>query len=387
MESPLISVIVPIYKVEQYLARCLESICGQTYRNLEIICVDDGSPDKSIDILNEFAARDSRIRVIRQTNQGVSVARNAGLAVAKGVWVSFIDSDDWIERETYETCIPYMSDVVDMVVFGVHVDNELQRKDPLYLTMEKECISLSQACLVKYDGVVPFSDEVILGTNVSIWNKLFRRSIVVDNGIAFPIGRWYEDGSFNYAFLLVARCGYYIKGKFCYHYIQRASSTMYKTRQDPPRICDLLEVVRDVYTCMKKHNMDMKRQTLLACIADGFIRDALNYTPKERRTDVITESRRLLSDVGVSHRVEFESISRVRRGVFHRLCRLFYRRRATGLKISFGLFGLMFLSVQRRNFFSVVRLFGLVIWRTPLKKHQGGRMSECGGTNFGTPSN
>ena len=98
-----ISVIVPVYNVEQYLPQCLDSIINQTYKNLEIICVDDGSPDNSGKILDEYAKKDKRIKVIHQENQGVSVARNTGLDNATGKYIGFVDPDDWIEADYYET--------------------------------------------------------------------------------------------------------------------------------------------------------------------------------------------------------------------------------------------------------------------------------------------
>ncbi len=101
-ERPLISVIVPVYKVEPYLRRCLDSIVNQTYQNLEIVLVDDGSPDNCGAICDEYAARDERIRVIHKENGGVSTARNAGLAAATGDWIGWVDSDDWIEPDMYE---------------------------------------------------------------------------------------------------------------------------------------------------------------------------------------------------------------------------------------------------------------------------------------------
>lgn len=99
---PLISVIVPVYKVEQYLQQCVDSICAQTYRNLEIILVDDGSPDRCGQLCDELAMTDSRIRVIHKRNGGLSSARNAGLEVMQGEYVGFVDSDDWIDPEMYE---------------------------------------------------------------------------------------------------------------------------------------------------------------------------------------------------------------------------------------------------------------------------------------------
>ena len=103
--NPLISVIVPIYNVEKYLARCVDSIVNQTYKNLEIILVDDGSPDRCPQMCDDYAEKDSRIKVVHKKNGGLSDARNAGMAVATGEYISFIDSDDWIETSMFELLI------------------------------------------------------------------------------------------------------------------------------------------------------------------------------------------------------------------------------------------------------------------------------------------
>ena len=100
--SPKISIIVPVYKVEQYLRRCLDSIVAQTFTDWECILIDDGSPDNSGRICDEYAEKDKRFRVFHQENVGVSAARNKGLDEARGEWIGFVDSDDWIEKEMYE---------------------------------------------------------------------------------------------------------------------------------------------------------------------------------------------------------------------------------------------------------------------------------------------
>ena len=105
IQAPLISVIVPIYKVEPYLRECVDSILGQTHGNLEVILVDDGSPDACPAICDEYAARDARVRVIHKTNGGLSDARNVGLDVARGEWVGFVDSDDVVEPTMYEVLL------------------------------------------------------------------------------------------------------------------------------------------------------------------------------------------------------------------------------------------------------------------------------------------
>ena len=100
--EPLISVIVPVYKVEQYLDECVQSIINQTYKNLEIILVDDGSPDRCPEMCDEYARQDSRIKVIHKPNGGLSSARNAGIDIARGEYIGFVDSDDYIAHDMYE---------------------------------------------------------------------------------------------------------------------------------------------------------------------------------------------------------------------------------------------------------------------------------------------
>ncbi len=105
MDNEKVSVIVPIYKTEKYLRRCVDSILAQTYGNLEVILVDDGSPDHCPEICDDYARQDDRVKVIHQINQGVSAARNAGIKAATGGWIQFVDSDDWLEPDYTEKLI------------------------------------------------------------------------------------------------------------------------------------------------------------------------------------------------------------------------------------------------------------------------------------------
>ena len=130
MEEGKISVIVPIYKVENYLNRCVESIRKQTYRNLEIILVDDGSPDACGEMCDRYAQEDSRIRVIHKENGGLSDARNAGIEVAAGEYIAFIDSDDWIDDKMYEvlyhTLLKYDADIAECSYRNLFGDSHIE---------------------------------------------------------------------------------------------------------------------------------------------------------------------------------------------------------------------------------------------------------------------
>ena len=115
--APLVSVIVPVYKVEKYLRKCLDSLLSQTLEQIEVICVNDASPDGCLDILREYEQKDARVRVIDfPENRGVSAARNAGLDAARGEWVAVADSDDWVEKEMYERLYATVHSASDMDV-------------------------------------------------------------------------------------------------------------------------------------------------------------------------------------------------------------------------------------------------------------------------------
>lgn len=218
MNERVLSVIVPVYNTAPWLPRCLESLLGQTYRDLEIICVDDGSKDNSADILDEYAARDSRIKVIHQENAGVSAARNAGLAVATGEYVTFVDSDDWVECEGYEAVMACASDDVELIHFGVKLDS----------WGGEEASNLEDWFNLQLpEGVheVP-SRYWVMNTNVT--NKLYKTVLIRKYGVRFPMGVAYaEDLAFHQCFMSVARTVYTIKNKI-YHYDYRGDSAIGK---------------------------------------------------------------------------------------------------------------------------------------------------------------
>ena len=148
-----ISVIIPCYNVENYVARCLDSVINQTYNNLEIICVNDGSTDNTLAILKDYAKKDSRIKIIDKKNGGLSSARNAGIEVASYEYVVFLDSDDWIEPNTYELAISKMDDDIDLVRWNVRLVNY---DDIWYVCSSREWFNLFDM-----QGKIPVNQEVL----------------------------------------------------------------------------------------------------------------------------------------------------------------------------------------------------------------------------------
>ena len=141
--KPKISIIIPVYNAEKYISRCLDSVITQDYTNLEIICINDGSKDKSLAILQDYAQKDSRIIVISQSNQGAASARNYGLSVATGKYISFIDADDWVRADYLESLYKLQkSESADMVICEYEknfINYSIQRKKLFWLAKAKKC--------------------------------------------------------------------------------------------------------------------------------------------------------------------------------------------------------------------------------------------------------
>ena len=211
----LVSVIVPVYKVEMYLGRYVDSILAQTHQNLEVILVDDGSPDNCPAICDAYAAKDKRIKVIHKVNGGLSDARNAGLAVAAGEWLSFIDSDDWIEPDMYEELIGNAQKTDAEISVGGVSDEILENgivtvlKTTFHGEEKIELLSCIDA-MNRY-----------FRTSWSAWDKIYRREIF--DGIKYPVGEINEDEAI--ALRLLDRCQNIVyTNKIFYHYIHRPES-------------------------------------------------------------------------------------------------------------------------------------------------------------------
>lgn len=198
IENSLVSIVVPVYNVEQYLRKCLNSIVNQTYQNIEIICVDDGSPDDSINILNEFAENDKRIKVIRQENQGLSGARNTGINNATGKYIMFVDSDDWIELNMVELMATKMEkENLDLVICGRYHQIK-EEKQEVNLNEVKEILKNKILNGREYFKIV--SSKTNLFT-ASAYNKLYITSVIKEKKLFFPLGKLYEDLLFVFQYL------------------------------------------------------------------------------------------------------------------------------------------------------------------------------------------
>ncbi len=215
--APLISVIVPVYNVERYLAKCIDSILAQTYPSLEIILVDDGSKDSSGAICDSYAKKDSRIRVIHKENGGLSDARNRGIEEARGEYLGFIDSDDYIDPDMYEVLYETLErHGADMSMCGVYELYDGQAAEQVPEISDFGCTS-EEAMKIVIDGQINYAYAV---------NKLYKRELF--DGIRYPVGKIIED-AFVILFLLEKTKKVALTNAKKYYYFHRENSITSRT--------------------------------------------------------------------------------------------------------------------------------------------------------------
>ena len=277
MDSSLISVIVPIYKVEDCLEKCVRSIVGQTYTDLEIILVDDGSPDGCGAMCDAWAVRDNRIKVIHKENGGLSDARNAGLKIATGSLISFIDSDDWIEPDFFEALLRAMesqqAQIAECAVELVDEEGKILR-----------CRETVKApSLEKMDALRRLVQEDQIYQTV--WNKLYCREVL--EGIPFEKGKYHEDDFWTYqVFDRMERLA--VVERPMYHYLQRSGSIM-GTAYSLKRL-DGMEArfCRMEYLSKYDELRDLTRQQLMLELLWHLQSSLRHLQGEERRTAVST---------------------------------------------------------------------------------------------------
>ena len=191
-----ISAIVPVYNVEKYLKECLDSIINQTLTDIEIICINDGSTDNSLKILNEYAEKDKRVKIFTQKNQGLSIARNNGMKYAKGEYISFIDSDDYIELNTFEKLYDKATrDDLDILMFKSFVyDEQKQKINEFDAYHDLEVFDKFIKNIFCHLDTKEFTHRI----SVTSWSKIYKTDFLKSNEINFPEKLLFEDNAFFY---------------------------------------------------------------------------------------------------------------------------------------------------------------------------------------------
>lgn len=223
--QPLVSIIVPVYKVEPYLTRCLDSLCRQNLNDIEILLIDDASPDRCGEICDAYAAKDVRFKVYHnEKNQGLSVARNIGIEHATTDYLMFVDSDDWVHEDfckaAYECAIHYQADLVMFLYQRI----TKQENDEIKISANKPNCSMSSGYKTQHEAI-----DFLLSVGNMAWNKLYRKELFHD--ITFPPGFLYEDVGTTYKTVWQAKNIYFLDNILYYHCYRLGSITTMKTEK------------------------------------------------------------------------------------------------------------------------------------------------------------
>lgn len=252
MKKSLLSVITPVYNVENYLDRCVQSILTQSYRDIELILIDDGSTDSSAGICDEWAAKDSRVVVVHQTNAGVSAARNAGLKIAQGDYLTFVDPDDFLAPNTY---------FLNMAYLQAHKEVDMLQYPYCNYINDDEALDYHRPAPALLSGAEEIFKNWWSGSPLEyvVWNKIYKRYIW--NGVRFAIGRTSEDTCLVPDFVkrastvCISECGLY--------YYQRSRKDSYTNVYDFKKHLDLFIAHAAIFKCFDMFP-DMVSEKVLA---------------------------------------------------------------------------------------------------------------------------
>lgn len=297
--TPLVSIVIPVYKVEKYLRQCLDSVVNQTYGNLEIVCVNDGSPDGSIDILREYEKQDNRVKVISIENQGLSGARNEGTAMCTGDYLMYIDSDDWVDIDTIEIALrTALEDDVDLVLWN-YVKEYEDSSQPVSVFHERTCfkgedyVRLNQR-LVGLTGEQLAHPEQCDSISTA-WGKLYRMSVIREHDIKFVDTRIIgtEDLLFNAEVFNYCASAVALPNKFN-HY--RKSNVSSLTKNFKPQFfdqsCELQRRLRAVCGGQEHLQQSLSNRTALSLIGLGLrvVSSQLSFSQQIKKLDDIVST-------------------------------------------------------------------------------------------------
>lgn len=253
-----VSIIIPIYNVEKYIKECLDSIIGQTLKDIEIICVDDGSTDHSYEILEDFVQKDNRIKIIKKLNSGYGDSMNTGISQAQGEYIGIVESDDWVERNMFETLYKAAKEHNAEVVKSNFFD--------YYSTDSFRCKLREILPDKDYNQVFsPLERQGIFYSKPSIWSAIYKKEFLTENKINFLTtpGASYQDVSFNFKVWSYAKKVYLIKDAFVHYRLDNETSSV-NSKEKAFYICDEykeIEAFLDSNAEKKKHLEAIKNRS------------------------------------------------------------------------------------------------------------------------------
>lgn len=348
--SPLISIIVPVYNSEAFLRRCFDSIRCQTYSNFEVICVNDGSTDNSMAILHEYEQMDARFKILSQKNKGQGAARNIAIEHAKGIWITGIDSDDYIEPDTLEYVLSHDSSDVHVIQYGIKNITENVNSGELKFVEKRGSHTLGK------HRVTPF---LLINQPCEFWGKFWRKSFLDKYKCRFPESYWYEDWFFYWAYMPFAE--YVLSLPECkYAYIIRPSSTMGLSKQKAEKTMDHIKVLKCLCDYRSRHPLSKS----FACLNIINFLECQSFISNNIPEYLMPVATQMFEELSFSPCMEpwqgwLQHLRSHRKSVH---CFMQYY---AGKKV-FSLFGIPILSMHIEWDYFVLRLFGKRIYRKKL---------------------
>ncbi|MBE6141090.1 MAG: glycosyltransferase family 2 protein [Methanobrevibacter sp.] len=243
MSNIQVSIIIPVYNPGKLLITCLDSVKKQTLTNIEILCIDDGSTDNSYQILNNYSQKDKRFKIFSQKNLGAGSARNKGIEKAKGEYIIFLDSDDWIESDMCEKLYNLAKKLdVDLVLFDTIRHLADNNSKTLIHFQKDEFKENYENYIFNYTFI---KDKIMNGFYGVIWSKFYRAKFIKDNHIQFPNHKMYNDVEFHVKTLLLAHKIAYFP-KIFYHYVRIGQSSLQTSYSGSPHAIVFYEVILDI---------------------------------------------------------------------------------------------------------------------------------------------
>ena len=245
--KPKISIIIPVYNVEKYLEQCLKSLINQTFKDIEIICINDGSTDNSLEILEAFQKQDERIKIINKQNEGQGIARNEGLKIAKGEYISFIDPDDWVEQGMYEFLYnKFLETNAQIIRFNYRsFDEEKQISDkPHNFRIEQAGyfkLNIQDNSIYNWKNVENLNFEKV---ELQVWNRIFSNKFIKENNLHFAPFKHSEDNIFTISALFLADKILYVEKVF-YNYRVRNNSSLNRASNEYFSVFKNVELIKD----------------------------------------------------------------------------------------------------------------------------------------------
>lgn len=242
----MISIVVPCYNQIQFLPRCLDSLLRQTFKDIEILCVNDASTDATLDIINEYKKKDKRIKLVDVQHGGLGWARNCGIQQATGKYLMFCDSDDEFMPVTCERLFYTIEDNnCDVAMSSAKIvyecDSHMKSSDDVYYNL-------------KFTGSSENSRDIVNKVDVSVWNKIFKKSLIDKYKIKFIEGRLYEDASFTWKYFAIAKKFYCIQDQL-YVYYRHKGTIMNKTFAKANKSIDHIHVADNIYEFLVENNL------------------------------------------------------------------------------------------------------------------------------------